>query len=106
MTSNYALRLWASWKYHAWDVNDPKRQHTLTYAAAVDLLMRNLSWREKRAVRGKYLCELLHWKQSALVSALRKIEQGLVKRKLTNKSVYANMSLNVNKEVTGGQEGN
>jgi hypothetical protein len=82
LTVNGALRNWASWVYHGWDVNDPELQHSLTYAIAVDQLMRNLGWRERKAIAGKYLCELVHWRQSALVNAQRIVGRGLRKRKL------------------------
>lgn len=82
MTVNGALRNWAGWVYHGWDVNNPHLQHSLTCAVAVDVLMRNLSWRERKAIAGKYLCELVHWRESALVHAQKVIERGLRKREL------------------------
>ena len=82
MTVNGALRVWASWVYHRWDVNNPELQESLTYAVAVDQLMRNLGWRERRAIAGKYLCELVHWRTSALSNAQRIVGKGMRKRKL------------------------
>ena len=82
MTVNGALRVWASWVYHRWDVNNPDLQESLTYAVAVDQIVCHLGWRERKAIAGKYLCELVHWRQSALVSAQRIVERGLRKRRL------------------------
>jgi hypothetical protein len=68
--------------YHEYDVNDIDRRDSLVCAIAVDGIVKTLGWRERKALAGMYLCQLVHWRMSSLISARRVISKGLKLRGL------------------------
>lgn len=77
-----AILNWAAWYNSDEDMNSPTNPVSFKYAAAVDLIVSGLHFKEKQALRGSYLGSKCFFTEAALFTARQAVEQGLRERKL------------------------